>query len=212
MNHTRCSTLAAVAGSALLGSVLLGTGQAQTNAQPQTPPPAASAAQPAGQTGAPGAAAAQPAAPAAAKAEPTKNEDGRYVDAEGTPSYRISADGSLDWYTFNGYSRYHAECHTCHGPEGEGSSYAPSLVNSLKTLSHADFQMLIVNGRKNVNAAQQQVMPALGENMNVICYLDDIYSYLKARSDGALPRGRPSKREEKPEAATKSENTCFGRS
>ena len=53
---------------------------------------------------------------------------------------------------------------------------------------------------------------SFGENVNVMCYLDDIYAYLKARADGALPRGRPEKREDKPEAATKNENTCFGRS
>jgi len=142
---------------------------------------------------------------------PTKNEDGRYIDADGTPTYKVGADGTLDWYTFSGFRRYHAECHTCHGPDGEGSSYAPALVNSLKTMSHDDFMQVVVNGRKVVNTAQQQVMPAFGENSNVMCYLDDIYVYLKARSDGVLPRGRPDKREDKPEAATKNENTCFGR-
>src|SRR5215207_2720764 len=144
--------------------------------------------------------------------EPTKNEDGRYIDADGTPTYKIGADGTLDWYTFSGFRRYHAECHTCHGPEGEGSSYAPALVNSLKTLPYEEFMQVVVNGKRSVNAAQQQVMPAFGENVNVMCYLDDIYVYLKARSDGVLARGRPAKREDKPEAATKNENTCFGRS
>jgi methanol metabolism-related c-type cytochrome len=153
----------------------------------------------------------QAAAQAPAK-EPTKNEDGRYIAPDGTPAYKIGADGTLDWYTFSGYRRYHAECHTCHGPEGEGSSYAPALVNTLKTMSHEDFTQIVVNGKKSVNAAQQQVMPGFGENANVMCYLDDIYAYLKARSDGALARGRPAKREDKPEAATKKENTCFGRS
>jgi methanol metabolism-related c-type cytochrome len=168
---------------------------------------------------APCAALAQP-GPAAAGAdarkggaqEVTKNEDGRYVTADGTPTYKIGADGTLDWYTFSGFRRYHAECHTCHGPEGEGSTYAPALIQSLKSLSHQDFVNVVVNGKKTVNTAQQQVMPAFGENVNVMCYLDDIYVYLKARADGALPRGRPGKREDKPEAATKNEETCFGRS
>ena len=142
--------------------------------------------------------------------EPKKNEDGRYFAADGTPTYKIGADGTLDWYTFSGFRRYHAECHTCHGPEGEGSSYGPALVNSLKTMSHEEFTQIAVNGKKSVNTAQQQVMPAFGENANVMCYLDDIYVYLKARADGALARGRPAKREDKPEAATKNENTCFG--
>ena len=144
--------------------------------------------------------------------EPTKNEDGRYIAPDGTPTYKIGADGTLDWYTFSGFRRYHAECHTCHGPEGEGSSYGPALVRTLKTMSHEEFTQIVVNGKKTVTTAQQQVMPAFGENANVMCYLDDLYVYLKARSDGALARGRPAKREDKPEAATKNENTCFGRS
>jgi methanol metabolism-related c-type cytochrome len=143
-------------------------------------------------------------------AQPAKNEDGRYVTADGTPTYKIGADGTLDWYSFSGFRRYHAECHTCHGPDGEGSTYAPPLVRALQNLSHEEFTNVVVNGKKSVNTAQQQVMPAFGENANVMCYLDDIYAYLKARSDGVLPRGRPAKREDKPEAATKNENTCFG--
>ena len=43
-----------------------------------------------------------------------------------------------------------------------------------------------------------------------MCYIDDIYVYLKARADGGLPRGRPAKRAEKPEAADKHEKACFG--
>jgi hypothetical protein len=53
-------------------------------------------------------------------------------------------------------------------------------------------------------------MPALGDNANVRCYLEDIYVYLKARADGGLPRGRPANRVDKPEAAEKNEKVCFG--
>ena len=57
-----------------------------------------------------------------------KVEDGKYVDAEGHPTFRVTQDGKkLDWYTYSGYRRYHAECHVCHGPDGMGSTYAPAL-------------------------------------------------------------------------------------
>ena len=36
------------------------------------------------------------------------------------------------------------------------------------------------------------VMPSFGTNKNVMCYLDDIYVYLKAVGSGAIPRGRPA--------------------
>jgi hypothetical protein len=54
------------------------------------------------------------------------------------------------------------------------------------------------------------VMPALGDNPNVMCYIDDIYVYLKARSVGGLARGRPPKRADKPAAVDKHEKACFG--
>lgn len=149
---------------------------------------------------------------AAGAQEKTKGEDGKYLDANGSVTYNIQADKTVDWYTYNGFRRYHSECHTCHGPEGEGSSYAPALAHSMKEMTYEQFQEVVVNGRQRVNAAQNQVMPALGENLNVMCYLDDIYVYLKARADGALPRGRPQKREDKPPVATENENACFGRS
>ena len=34
----------------------------------------------------------------------------------------------VDWATYNGYRRYHGECHVCHGPNGLGSTYAPALA------------------------------------------------------------------------------------
>ncbi len=140
---------------------------------------------------------------------PVKSEDGKYFDKAGNPTYNIK-DGKVDWYTYSGYRRYHSECHVCHGPDGEGSTYAPALKDSLKTMSYSDFMAVVIGGRKNVTTASENVMPAFGTNPNVMCYLDDIYVYLRARANDAWPRARPEKHEDKPEAATKAENTCMG--
>jgi methanol metabolism-related c-type cytochrome len=102
-------------------------------------------------------------------------------------------DGKVDQGTYNGWRRYHASCHTCHGPDGLGSSYAPSLVDSLKVISYDDFAEVVINGRENVSTSQQSVMPGFGMVMDVATYMDDIYGYLKARSDGVLGRGRPQR-------------------
>lgn len=153
-----------------------------------------------------------PAAAAPAPVEKEKDELGKYTLPDGDPIYNIQPDGTMDWYTYSGYRRYHAECHVCHGPDGMGSSYAPALANSLKTMTYAQFMEIVVNGKQNVGVGTaDQVMPAFGENKNVMCYLDDIYVYLKARADGALGRERPSKREDKTKAYTANENQCFGR-
>ena len=80
------------------------------------------------------------------------SDNGKYADKDGNPTYKISADGTVDWYTFSGFRRYHSDCHVCHGPNGEGSSYAPALADSLKTLSYGDFTNVVTNGRKHVDA------------------------------------------------------------
>jgi len=140
-----------------------------------------------------------------------KDENGKYLDKQGTPTFKVQSDGKVDWYTYSGYRRYHSDCHVCHGPDGEGSSYAPALSQSLKTMGYPDFASVIVNGRKNVNTAQESVMPAFGTNRNVMCYLDDLFVYLRARANDAVPRGRPQKREDKPAGATQAEDSCLGR-
>lgn len=113
-------------------------------------------------------------------------------DEEEEKPYSI-VDGKVDQGTYNGWRRYHASCHTCHGPDGLGSSYAPSLVDSLKTMSYDEYAEVVINGRQNVTTSQQSVMPAFGEVMDVATYLDDIYAYLEARADGVLGRGRPER-------------------
>lgn len=122
----------------------------------------------------------------------------------------VIKDGVVDWYTYSGFRRYHADCHVCHGPDGLGSSFAPSLVESLKIMNYDDFAEVVVNGRENVSTADQNKMPAFGANPNVICFLQDLYTYLKARADGVLDRGRPAKKQAKPEEAKEAEAACMG--
>lgn len=137
-------------------------------------------------------------------------DNGKWYDAEGNPTYKIDEDGTVDWYTYSGFRRYHSECHVCHGPAGDGSTYAPALAKSLQTISYAHFTETVVNGRTNVTTAQENVMPALGTNPNVMCYLDDIFIYLRARANGAVDRARPAKRADKPAAFTEAETACMG--
>ncbi len=140
---------------------------------------------------------------------------GLILNANTTPAqdeekpYRVSEDGVVDWYTFSGFRRYHSECHVCHGPDGMGSTFAPPLVDSLKEIDYETFLDVIVNGRITDRAGTEYVMPGFAENLNVMCFLDDLYAYLKARSDGAIGRGRP-KKEAKPEEARERDNDCLG--
>lgn len=116
-------------------------------------------------------------------------------DASAAKPYTVK-DGKVDKATYNGWRRYTESCLRCHGPDGAGSSYAPSLADSLKQMSEDEFKEIVVNGRKNVNTASENVMPPFGEVEDVMLYLDDMYAYLKARSDGVLGRGRPERLDE----------------
>lgn len=148
--------------------------------------------------------------------EGSKLEDGKWILPDDSPTFSIKKNGNqykVDWYTYNGFRRYHATCHVCHGPDGEGSTYAPRLATSLATMSYEDFVATVSGGRTiNRPGLGESVMPSFGANKNVMCYIDDLYTYLKARALGALPRGHLTgrMREKKPEEARVYDKECFG--
>ncbi len=159
------------------------------------------------------------AAPVVARADPPgdpsavkQDEDGIWRDKNGDPTYKIEKDGTVDWYTYSGFIRYTANCLVCHGPDGDGSSFGPALKDSLKRISYAEFYGIVVSGRRNFRNGQDLVMPSWAANKNVMCYLNDIYVYLRARSTGALPGGRPAKHAPKPPGFTAAEDKCMGSS
>lgn len=135
---------------------------------------------------------------------PETFENGRWFNAEGIPTFKVE-DGVVDFATFNGFRRYHAECHVCHGPDGEGSTYAPALKDSVLRIDYYEFQQVVASGKQGTNS----VMPAFGTNKNVWCYVDDIYVYLLAHGTGEIPRGRPAERADKSEEYTAQEDSCM---
>ena len=140
-------------------------------------------------------------------------EDGKYFDKNDEPTYNKNEKEEWDWLSFNGNRRYHAECHVCHGPLGLGSSFAPALVESLKTMSYDDFRETVTNGRSvKQTDGSSNVMPSFGTNKNVMCFLDDFYVYLKARADGAMGPvfHRNLKKEAKAKEIREEESACFG--
>ncbi len=113
--------------------------------------------------------------------------------ANAQPKPYAIENGRVGLGIFHGYLFYGEYCLRCHGPDGAGSSYAPSLVDSLKTMSEYQFKNTVINGKQDVSAASQLVMPAFGTVADVVLHLDDIYHYLKARSEGKIGRGRPKR-------------------
>jgi methanol metabolism-related c-type cytochrome len=142
--------------------------------------------------------------------KPASDKDGKYFDANGDPTFRMDADGKVDWFTYSGFLRYHSECHVCHGPDGMGSTYAPALADSMKTMDYATFLATVAQGKQDLQAGQEKVMPTFGLNKNVMCYVDDIFIYLKARAVGDLPRARPTSHDPKPQSAKDAQDACMG--
>jgi len=100
--------------------------------------------------------------------------------------YRI-VDGKVDAKTYNGFRRFHAGCNHCHGQDGLGSTFGPSLVDRLPDLDA--FRRIVRDG----TSGGAGVMKGFANDPNVVPYIDDIYAYLQARADGALDRGRPAR-------------------
>ena len=98
--------------------------------------------------------------------------------------YRIIG-GKVDARTYNGFRRYHAGCNHCHGQDGIGSTFGPSLVQGLPEIE--TFRRIVRDGASN----GRSVMKGFAGDPNVAPYVDDIYAYLQARADGALGQGRP---------------------
>ena len=108
-----------------------------------------------------------------------------------TPQYVVK-DGMVNKATYQGFRRYHSECHRCHGTDGLGH-LGPELLTPLKTMSYEDYAEVYINGRSEGVAVAGNVMPSFGTDVNLAPYMDNIYMYLKARSDGVLAPGRPER-------------------
>ena len=112
---------------------------------------------------------------------------GQDQDEMEEPTYEV-VDGAADPDTVQGYITYTAQCMPCHGPDGLGSSFAPSLVRAAARRTFAEFHDTVRDGR---SVMPGQVMPSFGDAPHIMDNVDNIWRYLTARAEGALDRGRP---------------------
>ena len=113
---------------------------------------------------------------------------GETAPAAELPRSRVAAapnQSAVDRAILNGFRRYNASCSHCHGPDGVGSTFAPSLIE--RPLPLEAFQEVVRNGQ----ASGDSVMRGFAGDPNVAPHIGDIYAYLQARAAGAVGRGRP---------------------
>ncbi len=91
----------------------------------------------------------------------------------------------VDLFMIRGFRAF-SQCQVCHGIDGNGSSFAPSLNNRMQEIDRATFDDRVANGFKG----QIGIMPPWKTNPNVMNYLDNLYAYLQARADQVIPPGR----------------------
>ena len=116
-----------------------------------------------------------PAAPAAKPATAASPSSQLYTVVEG---YKVDAE------TMKGFRAWRAAaCDRCHGANQEGM-VGPSLIASMKTLTKEEFVKTVRDGRLEKGMQSFGTSPQVMENMN------QLYAYLKGRSDGAITRAK----------------------
>lgn len=105
-------------------------------------------------------------------------------------SVRFVPHDTIPQDAYQGWKQYELNCNRCHGEYGVGSSFAPSLVESLKSdgpiPDQASFISVVCQGRVSLG------MPSWCEAGLEMSKMINMYSYLKLRADGKVGIGRPA--------------------
>jgi mono/diheme cytochrome c family protein len=98
--------------------------------------------------------------------------------------YKVAEGNKVDAQTLSGWKTWRAmACERCHGAAQEGM-VGPSLLNSLKVLSKDEFKATVLKGRIDKGMPNFDTSKMVSEN------IDNLYAYLKGRSDGKIEPGR----------------------
>ncbi len=99
--------------------------------------------------------------------------------------YKVEGN-KVDEATLKGWKAWRATaCDRCHGKSQEGEGVAgPSLNAGMKSLTKEQFKEVVLKGRI------PKGMPNFDGSKTITDNIDGLYSYLKGRSDGAIPPGK----------------------
>jgi hypothetical protein len=105
-----------------------------------------------------------------------------HAAAQDEKPYKVVDGYKVDANTMNGFRAWRAAaCDRCHGAQQQGL-VGPSLIESFKKLSFADFKKTVTEGRL------EKGMPSFRESPMVMQHTDGLYAYLKGRSNGDITR------------------------
>jgi len=105
-------------------------------------------------------------------------------------AYHQAPRDTVDQATYDGWKQFNLNCARCHGEDVLGTTIAPHLIMSLKPDGPINTKELFVQtvcaGRP---AKGMPAWCALGLGLDKI---NDIYLYVKGRSDAKISPGRPA--------------------
>ncbi len=101
-----------------------------------------------------------------------------------TELYTVVDGYMVDANTMNGFRTWRASaCDRCHGANQEGM-VGPSLLESMRIISKEEFVKTLTEGRL------EKGMPAFKTSKKLMANMDNLYAYLKGRSDGAITKSK----------------------
>ncbi|WP_293368905.1 cytochrome c [Nevskia sp.] len=108
------------------------------------------------------------------------------ASAADAPLYTVVDGTKVDAETLKGFKTWRAAaCDRCHGANQEGL-VGPSLVESLKVLTKEEFIVTVRDGRL------AKGMQSFGNSPKVMENINQLYAYLKGRSDGKITQAKVS--------------------
>ena len=120
-------------------------------------------------------------------------------------------NGKVDDSTYTGWHLFNTTCFVCHGDDALGTDRAPNLLTRLEGMSSRAFRKKVLHryfAKVNLDDPDRRLtflaqiaekdaakfkMPTWSDEPNIRAHIGDLYSYLKARSDGALAEGQPKR-------------------
>jgi hypothetical protein len=107
--------------------------------------------------------------------------------------YHQAPKDTVDQATYDGWKQYNLNCARCHGEDVLGTTIAPHLIVSLKPEGPINtqeaFVQVVCAGRP------EKGMPAWCSLGMDPAKINQIYSYVKGRSEGKIGPGRPARKE-----------------
>ena len=98
-------------------------------------------------------------------------------------AYKVVDGSKVDANTLQGWKTWRAlACERCHGAQQQGM-VGPSLVDAFKTLDKNEFHRTVFGGRVDKG------MPDFSSSQMMQKNWENLYAYLKGRSDGQIKPG-----------------------